>query len=134
MAPSEKNRGYELSLCTLVGELGWAAHPATPPRRTHLNFRVPACRRQGPSLRAFASCEGSGFRRSVPTTVPPNSSLACGSAAAESLRPRRKNLYRTCPSQLVQDCRDFGQSAPILSGRTAVFGAASRYIRPESKI
>ena len=96
------------------------AHSSTSPRRTHLNFRVP-----DPSR--LCSVRRVGVQAHFATTVPPNSYLACWSDAAEALRPRRKNLYQTCPSQLVQVWRDFGQSAPILSGRATVFAAASRY-------
>jgi len=65
------------------------AHPSTPPRRTLLNFRVPAAGRPDPC--AFVSCEGSGFRRRAATTAPLNSCLATWSHAAEALRLRCQN-------------------------------------------
>ena len=85
---------------SLVGQktrlVRWrVAHPATPPRRTHLIFRVPACRRQGPILRAFRSSEGLGFHRSVAPTVPSHSYLAWCSDAAHALRPRFR--FKICP-------------------------------------
>jgi hypothetical protein len=58
--------------------------------------------------------EGCGFRRSVATSLPPNSHLARYSDDAESLHPRRKNLYQTCPSQSVQFSPDFVQRVLVL--------------------
>jgi hypothetical protein len=48
-------------------------------------------RPDAPILRAFVSCEGSGFRRRAATTAPLNSCLATWSHAAEALRLRCQN-------------------------------------------
>ena len=67
------------------------ANPSTPPKRTP---SFSGC----PILRAFVLCEGSGFRRSVATTGPSSSYLACGSGAAEALRRHCQNRE---PSPLI---------------------------------
>ncbi len=72
-------------------DVGRVANPSTPPKRTP---SFSGC----PILRAFVLCEGSGFRRSVATTGPSSSYLACGSGAAEALRRHCQNRE---PSPLI---------------------------------
>ena len=51
------------------------AHPPHPPTCA-VEFPGACLPQAGPILRAFVSCEGSGFRPRAPTTAPVNSCLA----------------------------------------------------------
>jgi hypothetical protein len=58
-----------------------------------------------PVLRALVSREGSGFRRSVATTDPPNYYLACWFDAAQGSPPA---LNKTCTESVRRNWYRFG--------------------------